>query len=95
MNVKRIWHSKYFFIKRRIEMFEELKSVLVEKLDLNEADIEETTSFKDDLGVDSLDLFDLVMELEDKFGFDIPAEDLESIATVGDMVKYLESKKAE
>lgn len=73
-------------------MLEGLKEVLVEKLDLDAAQITETTSFKDDLGVDSLDLFDLVMVLEDKYGIEIPSEDLESIATVGDMVKYLESK---
>lgn len=73
-------------------MFEEFKNLLVEKLDLNDADIAETTNFKDDLGIDSLDLFDLVMELEDKYGIDIPSEDLESIATVGDMIKYLENK---
>ena len=76
-------------------MLERVKEIIEEKLGLDGVEIKAETSFKDDLGVDSLDLFDLVMELEDKFGFDIPAEDLESIATVGDMVKYLESKKAE
>lgn len=73
-------------------MLEEFKSLLVEKLDLGDVEITENTSFKDDLGVDSLDLFDLVMELEDKYNVEIPSEDLESIATVGDMVKYLQDK---
>lgn len=73
-------------------MFEEFKSLLVEKLDLGDTEITEATAFKADLSIDSLDLFDLVMELEDKYSIEIPSEDLESIVTVGDMVKYLEAK---
>ena len=73
-------------------MFEEFKDLLVEKLDLGSAEITEATAFKADLGIDSLDLFDLVMELEDKYNIEIPSEELESIVTVGDMIKYLEAK---
>ena len=50
----------------------------------------ETSSFKEDLGVDSLDLFELVMELEEEFGIEIPSEDLENLATVADVAKYIE-----
>lgn len=73
-------------------MLEGLKEVLVEKLDLDAATITEETSFQEDLGIDSLDLFDLVMVLEDKYGIEIPSEDLESLTTVGAMIKYLENK---
>ena len=48
------------------------------------------TTFKEDLGVDSLDLFELVMELEEEFGIEIPSEDLENLATVADVAKYIE-----
>ena len=48
---------------------------------------------KDDLGADSLDLFELVMALEDEFGVEIPTEELEAMATVGDVVKYIEQNQ--
>ena len=73
-------------------MLESLIEVLEEKLDLEDVTITEETSFQEDLGIDSLDLFDLVMVLEDKYEIEIPSEDLEAITTVGAMVKYLESK---
>ena len=57
------------------------------------AAITEETSFKDDLGADSLDLFEMVMAFEEEFEVEIPSEDLEQIATVGDVVKYLEAHK--
>ena len=53
------------------------------------------TSFKDDLGADSLDLFELVMALEDEYSVEIPAEDLQNLATVGDVMKYLKDKGVE
>lgn len=73
-------------------MLEKIKSLLVEKLDIDEAKITEGATFGEDLGIDSLDLFDLVMSFEEEFGIEIPAEDLEGLKTVGDMVKYLEDK---
>lgn len=76
-------------------MFEKLKSVIVEQLNVEEADIKETSSFKDDLGADSLDLFELVMALEEEFGVEIPSEDLEKIATVQDVMDYLAAKGVE
>ena len=52
-------------------------------------------SFKEDLGIDSLDLFELVMAFEENFGVEIPNEDLEQITTVGSLIEYIENHKAE
>ena len=57
--------------------------------------ITEATSFKDDLGADSLDLFELVMALEDEYSVEIPADDLQQMATVGDVINYLKGKGVE
>lgn len=76
-------------------MFEKVKAVIEEKLNADGANITEETSFKDDLGADSLDLFELVMALEDEFGTEIPSEDLENLTTVGDVIEYLKSKGIE
>ena len=57
------------------------------------ADLAAETSFKDDLGADSLDLFELVTNLEDEYEIEIPTEDLEQIATVGDVVNYISAHK--
>jgi len=53
------------------------------------------TSFKDDLGADSLDLFELVMALEEEYGLEIPAEELSDVETVGDIIEYLKNKGVE
>ena len=74
-------------------MLEEMKEMIAEQLNCEESSITETTSFKDDLGADSLDLFELVMELEEEFGIEIPSEDLEQLATIGDVAKYIEEHK--
>lgn len=74
-------------------MLEQIKSMIAENLGVNEDTITETSSFKDDLGADSLDLFELAMALEDEFGIEIPTEDLEQIATVGDVVEYINAHK--
>ena len=58
-------------------------------------EITEGSSFKDDLGADSLDLFELVMAFEEEYGIEIPTEDLEKIATVGDIMEYMKSKGVE
>lgn len=73
-------------------MLAKLTEILVDKLDVDASTITAETSFKDDLEVDSLDLFDLVMSLEEEFGISIPSEELENITTVGAMVDYLTSK---
>lgn len=75
-------------------MLERVKEIIEEKLGLDGVEITENTSFKDDLGVDSLDLFELVMALEDEFGTEIPSEDLENLTTVGAVISYIENKQA-
>ncbi len=72
-------------------MFEQIKEMIVEELGVEESQVTESVSFKDDLGADSLDLFELVMRIEDEFGVKIPTEELETINTVGDVLKYIES----
>ncbi|MCI8320276.1 MAG: acyl carrier protein [Dorea sp.] len=74
-------------------MFEEMKELIAEGLNIDESKITEASSFKDDLGADSLDLFELVMSLEDKYDVEIPSEELEKLLTVGDVIKYIEEHK--
>ena len=76
-------------------MFEKVVEIIKEQLNLENAEIRMETSFKEDLDVDSLDLFELVMALEDKFGVEIPPEDLEQLNTVGDVAEYLKNKGVE
>ena len=76
-------------------MFEKVKEVIEEKLNADGLEITEDTNFKEDLNADSLDLFELVMALEDEFGTEIPSEDLEKLVTVGDVLEYLTSKGVE
>ena len=76
-------------------MFEKLKAVIEEKLNAEGVEITEKTSFKDDLNADSLDLFELVMALEEEFNTEIPSEDLEKLTTVGEVMDYLEAKGVE
>lgn len=73
-------------------MLEKIKSIIVEQLDIEASLITEEASFKDDLGIDSLDLFELVMAFEEEFGVEIPSEDLESVVTVQDIMDYLKAK---
>lgn len=74
-------------------MLEQIKEMVADNLGVDAAEVIETSSFKDDLGADSLDLFELVMALEDEFGIEIPTEDLEQIATVGDVINYINAHK--
>lgn len=76
-------------------MLEKVIEIIQEQLSLDGVEITESSSFKDDLGADSLDLFELVMALEEEFGTEIPSEDLEKIATVGDVLEYLKAKGVE
>lgn len=73
-------------------MLEKLSEMIKEQLNLTGVEITEATNFKEDLGTDSLDLFELVMSMEEAFEVEIPTEDLEKIATVGDIIKYLTDK---
>ena len=74
-------------------MLEKVIEIVAEALNVEESTLSETTSFKEDLGADSLDLFEMVMAFEEAFEVEIPSEDLEQITTVGDVVKYIESHK--
>lgn len=76
-------------------MLEKVKAIIEEKLNAEGAVITESTSFKEDLEADSLDLFEMVMALEDEFGIEIPSEDLEKLVTVGDVLGYLAAKGVE
>lgn len=75
-----------------MSVLEQVKEVIVEQLGVEEDAITLESSFKDDLGADSLDLFELVMALEEKYEIEIPSEELESLLTVGEVVKYIENK---
>ena len=74
-------------------MLEQIKTMIAENLGVNEDAITEGDTFKEDLGADSLNLFELAMALEDEFSIEIPTEDLEQIATVGDVVQYINAHK--
>ena len=74
-------------------MFEKIQELIAEGLGVDKAQVVESASFKDDLQADSLDLFEMVMSLEEEFGVEIPSEDLEQIVTVGDVIKYIEAKQ--
>ena len=76
-------------------MLVKVKEVIEEKLNADGMEITEETSFKDDLNADSLDLFELVMALEEEFDIEIPSEDLEQLVTVGDVINYLKDKGVE
>jgi acyl carrier protein len=69
-----------------------VKSIIVEKLGVDEDDISNDASFTNDLGADSLDTVELIMEFEKEFDLTIPDEDAEKIATVGDAVTYIQEK---
>ena len=73
-------------------MSEKMKSIIAEQLNIDASEITLESSFKDDLNADSLDLFEMVMALEDNYGVEIPSEDLEKLLTVGDVVNYLKNK---
>lgn len=76
-------------------MLEKLKELIAEQLNVNADEITAESNFKDDLGADSLDLFELVMSLEEEYEVEIPSEDLEKIATVNDVMEYLKAKGVE
>ena len=95
MIVKVIEKEKFSLLRGEEEMLEKIKEMVAEQLNVDAADITEETSFKEDLGADSLDLFELVMALEDEYSVEIPSEDLEKLATVGDVVDYLKEKGVE
>ena len=75
----------------REEIYDKVKTVIVDQLNVEEDDVNEEASFVDDLGADSLDIVELVMALEEEFGISIPDEEAENIKTVGDAVSFIEA----
>jgi acyl carrier protein len=71
---------------------DKIKKIIIDQLGVEESEVTEEASFVDDLGADSLDTVELVMALEEEFGIEIPDEDAEKILTVGDAIKYINSK---
>ena len=73
--------------------FDKVKEVIIDKLGIEDSKIETESSFVDDLGADSLDTVELIMQLEEEFGIEIPDEDAEKITTVQAAVDYIEQNK--
>jgi acyl carrier protein len=76
----------------REEIYEQVKNVLTEQLGIEETEITDEASFQEDLDADSLDLVELIMELEDQFGVKISDEDAQGIQTVGQAVDYISAR---
>ena len=74
-----------------MSIFDKVKDIIIDKLGAEDDKIIESASFMDDLGADSLDTVELIMELEEEFGLEIPDEEDEKLDTVGDAVKNIES----
>lgn len=72
-------------------MFEKIRDLIVEEVGVDEEQVTMDASFKNDLNIDSLDLFEMVMTLEEEFDVEITSEDLENIDTVGDLINYIEN----
>jgi len=76
-------------------IFDKVKSIIADQLDVEEDKITQNSNIQDDLGADSLDIVDLVMSFEDEFDIEIPDDQVENIKTVGDIVKYIEENTEE
>ncbi|MEO1927200.1 MAG: acyl carrier protein [Nautiliaceae bacterium] len=75
-------------------LFDEVKEVIVEQLNVDENEVKPEANFVEDLGADSLDVVEMVMALEEKFGIEIPDSDAENIKTVQDVIDYIEKAKS-
>ena len=75
------------------EIAERVTAIIVDKLGVNEAEVKPEAAFTTDLGADSLDTVELIMEFEKEFGITIPDEKAEAIQTVGDAIAYIEENK--
>ena len=73
-------------------VFDKVKKIIVDQLDVEKDKVTEAASITDDLGADSLDVVDLVMSFEEEFDIEIPDDQVEKIKTVGDIVKFIEEK---
>ena len=75
------------------ELFEKMKKLIAEKLEIDEAKITLDSSFRQDLGADSLDTFELVYAIEEEMGIEVPDEKANEFETVGDALDFIESQK--
>ncbi|WP_347298322.1 acyl carrier protein [Dolosigranulum savutiense] len=75
------------------QIFDKIRTIIVDQLGVDEEKITRDTTFQDDLGADSLEIVELVMEMEDQFGREIPDEDAENLTTVGKAVDYVLSQQ--
>ena len=76
-------------------MLEKMKEMIADQLSVDEDKITLESNFKDDLDADSLDLFELVMAMEEEYGIEIPSDELESLTTVGAIIDYLKAHGVE
>jgi acyl carrier protein len=76
-----------------MDIRDEVKKIIVDQLGVDEAQVDDTASFVDDLGADSLDIVELVMAFEEHFRIDVPDEDAEKLTTVKAAIEYIEAKK--
>ncbi len=94
MLIATVKSGKFIWREFTMDIFEKVRDLIAERLDVADKDsITENSSITDDLGADSLDVVDLVMDIEDEFSVSIPEEEVENIKTVGDIVKYIEDKQ--
>jgi len=77
------------------DVFDRVKSIIADRLDVEESKVTMEASFKDDLEADSLDVVELIMELEDEFDMEIADEEAEKLNTVGDAVDYINNNQSE
>jgi acyl carrier protein len=86
-----IIRNKLNFKEEILMVFEKVKKVIAVQLGIGEEEVKEGTTFED-LGIDSLEIFEIIMALEDEFNIEIPNEDVENIKDINDITKYIQSK---
>ncbi len=86
-----LFYEQHERIRQMSSVAEKVKDIIVEKLGVERGAVVDTASFTNDLGADSLDTVELIMDLEKAFGITIPDEDAEKIKTVGDAISYVEA----
>lgn len=79
--------------RKIIMIFDKIKDIIIEQLQVEESDVTMDTNLMKDLSADSLDAVEIIMAIEDEYGIEIPDEEAEKIQTVGDLVRYVEENK--
>ena len=87
----RRWKNNKACAEKEKNMLEKMIPIIAEQLNVNESEIKAESNFKDDLGADSLDVFQIIMGLEEEFDIEIPNEEAEKIVTVGDAVEQIKN----